>query len=206
MMQITLYEASATLGVRVSDIKKLLEEIEPQPTRPRRASRPDWVLTKDQLMKLVRQLRIRQETMFKMTHGKLTIVGGYQRSSNRVVIYHAYGPGIPLENRTDAAVVKDVVAAAARIRSIASDDPEPLIVGSRVPVYLVAALRQGQSVEEIKEDLPELSLDQIERAISYAATKPRRSGPHYPTRSFKRALVDLANQGAFDDLDDRADD
>lgn len=74
---------------------------------------------------------------------------------------------------------------------------EPLIKGSKVPAHMVAALARTQSVNEIVEDFPSLSAEQVEAAIEYAKAYPKRGRP-YPTRSLKRSLGHLANLGAFD--------
>jgi len=75
---------------------------------------------------------------------------------------------------------------------------EPFIKGSKIPVYLVAALAREQSAAEIVEDFPSLSRDQVEAAIEYAKAYPKRGRP-YPARSLKRALTELADLGAFDE-------
>jgi hypothetical protein len=68
---------------------------------------------------------------------------------------------------------------------------DPLIRGTQVNVYVIAALARGQSVEEIGEDYPNLTREQIETAIDYAKAYPKRGRP-YPARSLKRALSDWA--------------
>lgn len=73
-----------------------------------------------------------------------------------------------------------------------TDRSEPLIKGTRIPAYMVAALARGQSVAEIVEDFPSLSRDQVEAAIDYAKAYPKRGRP-YPARSLKRTLAELAN-------------
>lgn len=78
------------------------------------------------------------------------------------------------------------------------DRNEPIIKGTKIPVYMVAALARGQSIEEIVNDLPSLIRDQIEAAIEYAKAYPKRGRP-YPPRSLKRALSELADLGTFDE-------
>lgn len=79
----------------------------------------------------------------------------------------------------------------------AGDRGEPVIKGSKVPVYMVAALARTQSAAEIVEDFPSLSPEQVEAAIEYSKAYPKRGRP-YPSRSLKRALGRLADLGAFD--------
>ncbi|MBX3583155.1 MAG: DUF433 domain-containing protein [Rhizobiaceae bacterium] len=83
----------------------------------------------------------------------------------------------------------------------AADGTDPVVKGTRIPVYMVAALARKQSVSEIGEDFPSLTHEQIEGAIEYAKAYPKRGRP-YPTTSLKRALADLADLGAFDESPD----
>ncbi|WP_260686045.1 DUF433 domain-containing protein [Rhizobium laguerreae] len=69
---------------------------------------------------------------------------------------------------------------------------------------MVAALARGQTVAEIVEDFPSLSREQVEAAIEYAKAYPKRGRP-YPSRSLKRSLAELAELGAFDEVDGAAD-
>jgi uncharacterized protein (DUF433 family) len=77
---------------------------------------------------------------------------------------------------------------------IVSSDPtvrggEPVIRGTRVPVYLIADLvRQGAEVREILEDYPSLDAQMIEAALAYAQTSPKRGRPSKaPWTNLKRA-------------------
>lgn len=55
---------------------------------------------------------------------------------------------------------------------------EPVIEGTRVPVFLIADLvEQGADYREILEDYPSLSEEHITAAITYAQTHPRRGRP-----------------------------
>jgi len=74
---------------------------------------------------------------------------------------------------------------------------EPVLRGTEVPVYPVAALARGETIEEILEDYPGLSREQVEVAIDYASAYPKPGRP-YPERSFKRMLADLADSGGLD--------
>lgn len=74
---------------------------------------------------------------------------------------------------------------------------EPMIRGTRVPVYVIAGLARGQTVEEILEDYPSLTREQVEGAIEYATAYPKAGRP-YPARSFKRMVGDLAEAGVWD--------
>jgi len=74
---------------------------------------------------------------------------------------------------------------------------EPVIHGTDIPAYVVAALASGQTTAEIMEDYPGLTATQIAAAAEYAKIYPKPGRPS-PTRSFKRTLVDMASSGAWD--------
>lgn len=78
------------------------------------------------------------------------------------------------------------------------EDGEPLIKGSSVEVYRVAALLDGgMSVKDILEDFPSLKKDEVQAAQKYATAHPKPGRP-YPRQTAKRAL-----QGAgLDALDE----
>lgn len=55
---------------------------------------------------------------------------------------------------------------------------EPVIRGTRVPVYLIADLvRQGAGLKELLEDYPSLSASHVRSALAYAQTHPKRGRP-----------------------------
>jgi uncharacterized protein (DUF433 family) len=55
---------------------------------------------------------------------------------------------------------------------------EPVIRGTRIPVYLIAdLLSQGADAREILEDYPSLSANTVRSALAYAQTHPRRGRP-----------------------------
>jgi uncharacterized protein (DUF433 family) len=74
---------------------------------------------------------------------------------------------------------------------------DPLIKGTDISVYEIAALGKGQSLEEILEDYPSLNEAQVRDAIEFAEAYPKAGRP-YPRKSFKRALAELADSGLFD--------
>ena len=78
---------------------------------------------------------------------------------------------------------------------------DPIIRGTNVPVYVVATLAQGESVAEIVDDYPGLTPAQIEAATEYARIYPKPGRP-LPARSFKKALVAMAEAGVWDVEDD----
>lgn len=55
---------------------------------------------------------------------------------------------------------------------------EPVLQGTRVPVYVIADLAaQGAETRELLEDFPSLDAEMIQAALAYAETNPRRGRP-----------------------------
>lgn len=77
-------------------------------------------------------------------------------------------------------------------------DGEPMLKGTSTEVYRIAALLEGGTpIEQVLEDYPSLSRNQVETARAYAEAYPKAGRP-YPRTSVKRAL-----QGAgLEALDD----
>lgn len=73
----------------------------------------------------------------------------------------------------------------------------PVLAGTSIPVYEIAALLRGQTEAEILEDYPELKSEQVTAAAAYEAMHPNHGLP-FPARSFKRALGDAASSGLWD--------
>lgn len=74
---------------------------------------------------------------------------------------------------------------------------EPVLRGTNVPVYEIAALARGQTAAEILEDYPALTREQVDAAVEYAKVYPKTGRP-LPARSLKRMLSDMAASGAWD--------
>jgi hypothetical protein len=89
------------------------------------------------------------------------------------------------------------------VKALVTDrsDADPVIRGTDIPVYVIAALARGQTVAEIIEDYPGLTPEQIDAAVEYAKVYPKTGCP-LPTRSFKRMLGDMAESGVWDVEDD----
>jgi len=73
---------------------------------------------------------------------------------------------------------------------------EPVIRGTRIPVYLIGdLLSQGADAREILEDYPSLNATMVRSALAYAQTHPRRGRPRagawrHLTSSGKEGLDD----------------
>jgi len=74
---------------------------------------------------------------------------------------------------------------------------DPIIRGTDIPVYVIAALARGQTVAEIIEDYPDLTPERVDAAVEYAKVYPKTGRP-LPMRSFKRMLSDMAETGVWD--------
>ncbi len=67
-------------------------------------------------------------------------------------------------------------------------DGEPMLKGTSTEVYRIAALLEGGApIEQVLEDYPSLSRNQVETAQAYAEAYPKAGRP-YPRTSVKRAL------------------
>lgn len=82
------------------------------------------------------------------------------------------------------------------------EDGEAILKGTRIEAHRIAALLAGgMSPEEVAEDYPSLSLDQIATAKAYAEAYPK-SGRPYPPRTLKRTLKG-AGLDALDEVLDK---
>lgn len=53
---------------------------------------------------------------------------------------------------------------------------KPIVRGTRVPVYLIAGLVEaGQTPEEVVDDYPDLTVEDVEAAVAYAAQETART-------------------------------
>lgn len=78
---------------------------------------------------------------------------------------------------------------------------DPVIKGTEISAYRVAALAQAQPIEDVVADYPSLNAEQVQRAIDYATAYPKPGRP-YPAQSFRRAASALADLGVFDPVAD----
>lgn len=77
-------------------------------------------------------------------------------------------------------------------------DGEPVLKGTAIEVYRIAALLEGgATIEQVLEDYPSLARKQVETAQAYAVAYPKAGRP-YPRTSAKRALQGAALE-ALDD-------
>ena len=88
-----------------------------------------------------------------------------------------------------------------RLADVDGDAGDPLIKGTEIEVYRIAALLDGGvAPEDVLADYPSLTRDQVEFARAYAQANPN-SGRSYPKQTFKAAIKAL-NLDALDDVSD----
>ena len=86
---------------------------------------------------------------------------------------------------------------------VEQDGSDPVIKGTDISAYRIAALAQGQTLNQILADYPTLTEGQVQAAIAYATAYPKAGRP-YPPRSFRRAVGALADMGVFDAIESEA--
>ena len=80
-------------------------------------------------------------------------------------------------------------------------DGEAVLKGTDVEAHRIAALLAGgMGAEEVREDYPSLTLEQIATARAYAEAYPK-SGRPYPAKTVKRALKGAGLEALDDVLD-----
>lgn len=91
--------------------------------------------------------------------------------------------------------VQNGLALLAKARNAVSNDPDvlsgaPCIKGTRIPAHDVAdMLANGDSVEALREDFPQLTKSEIELAALYARAYPKRGRPHRPYWRTRKPLI-----------------
>lgn len=71
-------------------------------------------------------------------------------------------------------------------------DGDVVFKGTDISAYRVAALNKSQTIEDIAEDYPSLTIEMVRAAIDYAEVYPKKGKP-YPSLSLKRTLSHMAN-------------
>ena len=85
-------------------------------------------------------------------------------------------------------IVESRIAATAKLLAlIDTTGPEPLIAGTTIEAYRIAALLGGMTVAEILQDYPSLEAAQIVAAGTYADSNPKAGRP-YPKLTAKKAM------------------
>jgi len=84
-------------------------------------------------------------------------------------------------------VKKNIEATEKLFRLIDSTGDEPVIRGTDISAFRIAALHEGMEVEEILLDYPSLSRQQVLAAKAYSASHPKPGRP-YPTTTVKKTM------------------
>ena len=105
------------------------------------------------------------------------------RSGSRNVDPVAIGKSVTLDIEAVAAEVDKLLAAVAGMEAWVTRNPEirsgePVIAGTRVPVYELAALeKSGASESELLDAFPTVSAEALGSALMWARINPRRGRP-----------------------------
>jgi uncharacterized protein (DUF433 family) len=182
-------EASLLTGLPLTAVRRALED-DAVPSRSVRSGRiVQRVISSEGLLCLkLEQLGV----------GQLPLA--YRRRIYRAVLAQ---PNIPQLKESEAVVIelrrartdlKSAMTSYKKAQAMVVENPEimggtPVIRGTRIPVQLVAEMRnQGTSVEEILEGYPSLTRERIALAELYVQAHPRR-GPKVQTRLPRGARV-----------------
>jgi uncharacterized protein (DUF433 family) len=84
-------------------------------------------------------------------------------------------------------VKKNIEAAEKLFKLIDRTGDEPVIKGTDINAYRIAALHDGMTVEEILQDYPSLSEQQVLAAKAYAESNPKAGRP-YPKNTAKKIM------------------
>ena len=94
-------------------------------------------------------------------------------------------------------VKKNIEATEKLFRLIDRTGDEPVIKGTDINAYRIAALHDGMTVQEILRDYPSLSEPQVLAAKAYAESHPK-SGRPYPRSTAKKIMLEArADAGQF---------
>jgi len=178
----TLTEAAYALGENVKNVIRLADEHPDLVNKTLMGRRGRRVLGTSDLvyMEAVRELRDVLTPVGRRQLHEALVTSGVQREVTFANLK------LPLEALKKK--VQERIDVLDRLKDTIEGDPEdPLIKGTDVEVYRVAALlAAGATASEVKEDYPLLNLEQIKSASDYAQALPKKGRP-YPGKSFKRA-------------------
>ncbi|AZV40673.1 MULTISPECIES: DUF433 domain-containing protein [Komagataeibacter] len=204
---VTLREAQFLIGMSEKDINRAIDRGEVEKISEPEEDMPVHGVGKGR--RRVRKIGL-SELLFlaleKQMHADLTPTGRrklYQafkknEAKARTVSFGPFKANITEIQRNFLSKYKKLLDAKKNI--LEEDGADPVIKGTGISAYRVAALAQGQTIKEIKADYPTLTEEQIESAIAYTEAYPKPGRP-YPVRSFRRAAGALAEMGIFDAIE-----
>jgi uncharacterized protein (DUF433 family) len=201
-LQFTAAEAAFVLQEPVRAVKKALDEGPVRPVLVRRAGASVRAIGWMDLFYLFAIRNLREELTPKallelyeaLQHKSVEHVREVRFGRLRVVL-------------TD--LVEEIEKRTRRLSELAEEvefrgDGEPLLRGTTIEVYRIAALIEGgMSFAEIRRDYPSLAKEQIRTAKAYADAHPKPGRP-YPRVSVKQAMRNVGLEALDEVLDDSA--
>lgn len=178
----TLAEAAYAIGEDVKSVTRLVDEHADLVNKAIVGRRDRRLLGNIDLiyMEAVRELR---DVLTPVGRRKLheALIGSGTRAEVEVGSFKL--PLAPLKKK-----VQERIEGLERLKeTVEGDLDNPLIKGSKVEAYRIAALLAGgATVEEVEEDYPSLTALQIRQAADYARAIPKKGHP-FPEKSFKRS-------------------
>jgi uncharacterized protein (DUF433 family) len=125
----------------------------------------------------------------------------------RLLVAASHDGTMVVDLTPSVAEVSERAAELVRLREAVEDGPngEPLLRGTNVPVYRIAALvqapREGRpDTSEARKGFPSLSDEQITTAYSYSLAYPKKGRP-YPAKSLKSMLDEIEFPAIAEDDD-----
>lgn len=194
--QFTAAEAAFVLREPVRAVKKALDAGPVRPVLLRRAGAPVRTIEWRDLFYLYAVRALRDELTPKARTEFYEALQGAPIEEHDEVRFGRFRISVSDLVREVERRTTDLAALADKVEFRA--DGEPLLKGTSVEVYRIAALLEGGApTEQVLADYPSLSRNQVETAQAYAEAYPKAGRP-YPRTSVKRAL-----QGAgLEALDD----
>lgn len=185
MIALTTREAAFVVGLSDRMVNRIIDRDLPRGTRIRSGRRQKRYLGPAEVVYLA---MYRESGKLLSKAGRKTLYRQLRQSVGDLSLEETYNFNLKLGPFT--APVSEVVgdlsqrlAELRRINELVISDleicgGEPVIRGTRVPVYLLADLKaQNVSDEEILEDYPSIDLDALRAAVVYAQIRPRRGRP-----------------------------
>ncbi len=174
-------EAAVVSGVSVRAVQKAIDEgplVRGRKSRARALTEPDLfylIMIKGFDPRLVKLTGRAKEEL------RRSILACWQ--SGRTALRSLSFAGLVVDFRAIAAQVRTSLSRLERARRMVVRDPEirggePVIRGTRIPVYLISdLLDQGAGEEEILSGYPTLKRENLDLARIYARAYPRRGRP-----------------------------
>jgi uncharacterized protein (DUF433 family) len=134
--------------------------------------------------------RIPPQTMAGGTLGQLFRVGLDMVTGHNVGADVSSGRVVVLQGSTTSHGQMGFPLGGVQVFSVMVGAQEPTIPGTEIPLYRISALLDGgMTIQQVIEDFPSLTADQVVMASNHARQYPNFGKP-YPQKSLKRLLRD----------------